>query len=227
MKKIILITQYYEDDDPMRQAEMELALTRNYANSHIHSIHLMMKQEDSFSRFEGYKIHPRYSLKKRAKFLDAFRLARRLERDDAIYVVANSDIYFDDTIQYLHNINYSDHMYVVTRKDLEKDGSIVPAKEYTIDGKKVKQHPAFSYDAWVFDNSIFETQFNKNFYMGVFNAECRLSEEATNAGVKMFNLHNHVNAVHVHWSDKRKTEIEGLVGLKGYEGGFFQMKDLP
>jgi hypothetical protein len=222
MRDILLITQYYNESDAMRQAEMELCLKKNLENEQIHSVHLMVNDYVK-GYFGGAKINPHYILPNRAKFKHAFDLAKSIGRNDCIYVIANSDIYFDESIVNLRDGVEPRSVAVVTRRDLERDWTLSNAKSYKIGEKTVKQDPKFSYDAWAFDSSIFESNFENDFYMGVFNAECRLSEEILKANINMYNLDKRVNAIHVHWSEKRKTRIGDFEGLNGYDGGYFDM----
>ena len=83
LRKIILITQYYNEADAMRQAEMELALSKNIQNKHIHSVNLIMNN-DVLRVFEGHKVFTRHVIKERATFQDLFRVAERMQRDDTL-----------------------------------------------------------------------------------------------------------------------------------------------
>jgi hypothetical protein len=198
----VLLTQYYEDSSPMRQAENDLALKMNLANPLFRKIVLFMERDVPF--YFGTDRIERVVINDRMHFGDAFE---HMRGKPGIKVVANSDIYFDGTLGRVADFGLDGRMYAVTRRDLEYDKFEVVLAKPTF---MMPIEPIWSHDAWMYRDDL--PEFKSDYYLGVWGCEAEMSNAAMRAGVKVLNVFRYVNAIHVHWSVKRNWTD----GLKTY-----------
>src|SRR5688572_14020871 len=128
-----LLVAFYDDPDPVRAAELAECLRRNAAHPGIAAIHVL-----------GVAGAPFVDRK-----LQVVPLARRLTYRDALdhaaralpglpAILANADIYFDETLAALDGLDLAGRMVCLSRWDVHGDG--------------VSRHFAHagSQDAWMF-----------------------------------------------------------------------------
>lgn len=115
-----IVTSYYRSEYPQRQKELDDCLLKNVENPHIKSIHLLNDQ-----------IYPLEFLPDHNKIIQVVveeDHKKRLGFDYAIqyintnlinekYILTNSDIYFDDTLNLIKDYDFTNKVMALTRYD--------------------------------------------------------------------------------------------------------------
>lgn len=169
MNKINVYQRYYIDQHPERNQELEFCYTKNISNPHIHFV-LVNSSE-------------------RMKYSDFIVLINKSTGSEDINVIANSDIYFNDTVQLIHQIK-KNQAYVLSRWDQKPNGDIVHFDR------------SDSQDVWAFRGPI-RTNFEAGFLLGYRGCDNRLAYELQRAGYEVLNPSKSIQTIHVHNSNVR------------------------
>jgi len=164
---INLYTSSYTTSNPQRNLELEFCYNQNKANSHINNIFLIASQT-------------------KITFSKLFEKVNETSGEDDINIIANSDIYFNNSIA--HSLNmHKDHVYALSRWNNNKRGLI-------------RAKAVGSADAWIFrgKKSIYS-----DFYTGYWGCDGRLGYEIIKAGNKLYNPSLTIKAIHLHQSNIR------------------------
>ncbi|MDE2105796.1 MAG: hypothetical protein KGL39_51705, partial [Patescibacteria group bacterium] len=164
---ITLFVNTYRDPDPVRDAELEAVRSFNRGNSAIATTVDL--------------IGPRLA------FGELFREVNLVGHDQQVVVVANADIYFDQSIAAAADIA-AGHAYALTRWDDCHDGIRLFADE--------KGTPRCdSQDAWIFRAPIRPELIEAcNFTLGVRGCDNRLAYEIAKAGYTVSNQSKSIRA---------------------------------
>jgi hypothetical protein len=194
---IILIQNWFLSKDADRNKDFYHCLEMNIKNKHITKI--IMLCEDNLN-IDNKKITKIKS--SRAKIKDCLIHANK----EGINIIANLDIYFDETIKYINQISENE-CYALSRYDL-------------INEELVPFHRRDSQDSWVFKYKKLNNSVG-DYYLGLPGSDSRLCFELS----KYYEITNPcktIKSVHVHcngsrWPEKRKyTEKERLIGAYRY-----------
>ena len=102
-QKIILICQFFIPKNEERYKEVKDTLKRNVENKNINTILLL--NEKIYSKEEmgidNEKIK-QLNIGKRMSYYDAFKQIQKEIEGKGYYIIANNDIFFDDTISNVH-----------------------------------------------------------------------------------------------------------------------------
>jgi len=203
---IILFTQYYVCDEQTRNNIM-YCLDKNINNHLIDEIVILYDQEDveeylkeiaaSSNKIRIAKINERLTFKQ------WFDLSSQ-EYPKHIKVLANSDIYFDHTIDFLRSLDYrEDILYSCSRLDLDESGNIVASRISNSENSPLINNYT-SQDCWVFKEKLLP--FNSDFMLGYENCDVFLKDNCLSSGCHYLNLFGRLNCIHV---DRRPTKIRG------------------
>lgn len=179
---IHLITSYFVDKNPERQAEINRCLKNNVDNSDINLITIIQDTYKDVSLFSKTKItyaHER----------PTFDLFFHYAKPDCWNVIANSDIYFDETIKLLEQRNTNEFV-ALCRYDVGKKGKA------TFLNRRDAQ------DAWAFYGKPKES-LKADFYQGVPGCDNVLLYNAKKAGYAISNPSLTIKAYHLHNSGIR------------------------
>jgi len=199
---MILLTGSYYEADAHRRGELMECLRRNVENERLHEIHLFA--EDPVSPGTSPLKPPLPSEKirmvshgRRVTFQSLFHYANRNRAGERV-IIANADIYFDDTLKLLDGYDLSSQLLCLSRWDVHADGSV-----------HFFEQPA-SHDAWIFQPPI--PEFPCEFYLGLLGCDGRLAWEAENSGLRTLNPSRSLRANHLHLSQVRRYKWEWLPG---------------
>ena len=170
-----LFTSYWQSD---RQQELEYCLRKNIDNPLISIIYLFC--ENAYPNVESNKI-AFIDINRPPTYADYF--AKINEVNPPRSIIANSDIYFKESIKYALNIK-PDECYALSRYD------ILP------DGKKFFKRKD-SQDAWIFAGQIKENVYS-DFQLGILGCDNRIAHELQQAGYKVTNPSKTIKGYHVH-----------------------------
>lgn len=190
-----LITQFYIDKDENRQREIVKTLQLNVHNNAIHKIYLLNERlyTDSELGVVSDKII-QIILNRRVSFKDIFQSIENVNIKGYI-VIANSDIFFDKTIDRLNQYDL-------------KDKNILTLCRYEyLNNKSLKQSQLFhngrpdSQDVWIFhsDNNI-KQEHRKifDFMMGKPGCDNKLIYLFNILGYMCYNEPNIIKTYHYH-----------------------------
>jgi len=186
-----LYTTYYLDEE--RQKELDTCLLKNVENSLIDNIYLFLEQDLSSPLLNNPKIK-RLSYGIRPPFTYFFKIINRVSGNDDINIIANSDIYFDDTLSVINTYSMRDTCLALSRWDIEPDGSCVHR-----DRKD-------SQDSWIFKGKT-KVNFDIPFTMGVAGCDNKLAYLLS----ELYNIYNPSKSIvsyHLHTTEKRTYKRE-------------------
>ena len=183
---INLMVPYYGDTLPARQEELDYCIVRNTENPHVARVFLFMEGTPDTSRFASPKV-TEVSIGRRMTYEDGFRSANA-ELRGQLCIIANTDIYFDESLRYLSGLNMERRCFCLSRYDVQADGSAA-----------LVEHSGM--DAWIFVAPI--TGVRSDFPLGVQNCDLRIAYELHRGGYAVSNPNRLITAWHLHTSGKR------------------------
>ena len=145
--KTILVTQYFMPKDQKRVSELQCVMRKNAECEAIDEIHLLNERTYSLEEL-GLEQSQAIKIKqivrnKRLQYSDFFEYTNQLE--DCYVVLANSDIFFDDTLRNVRGMDFDSHPMCQCLLRFDCKGSPPTFSESTLFGPRVD-----SQDAWIF-----------------------------------------------------------------------------
>lgn len=147
---MILITQIY-NNNKVRYNEMIKALKFNCKNRIIDKIILLNEKKLNLD-----SISPKIKqiiIGKRLTYKIAFDYSNNNFDENNIIILANSDIWFDNSIEIINRCNMVNKVFALSRYDFTSTGNYVFFNNFK------------SQDCWIYQNPI-KLQFPHNFYLG-------------------------------------------------------------
>jgi hypothetical protein len=177
-----LYTSYYQDKDAKRQKELLHCLEKNIENPLIDNIFLIVEGEVKLP-INGKLIIIEANRPTYRNFFDLINDTVTSPND--ISILANTDIYFNDTLQLIDL--REKQCIALSRWDKRKDGLRLHNERY-------------SQDTWIFKGKIRNVRFC-DFYLGIPGCDNRIAYELNRAGYRLFNPANKIQSIHYHQSD--------------------------
>ena len=156
---MILITQIY-NNNKVRYNEMIKALKLNCKNRIINKIILLNEKKLNLD-----SISPKIKqiiIGKRLTYKIAFDYSNNNFDENNIIILANSDIWFDNSIEIINRCNMVNKVFALSRYDF------TPNKDYVFFNNFKSQ------DCWIYQNPI-KLQFPHNFYLGYPGCDNRIA----------------------------------------------------
>lgn len=187
-----LFLSHYSEPDAARQAELCSALARNLENPLIDAVWLLdEKGSVCVDVAEAPKIRQIPCLK-RPGFDQFFEAIALHSGENDINILANSDIFFDESLSVAAGIG-ADDCYALSRWD-------------TDDVEPILFNTPDSQDAWIFRGpprrALIEA--SRSFAPGVGGCDNRLAYEFEKAGYRVSNPSKSIRALHLHKSGVRR-----------------------
>jgi len=184
---INLILQYYKDNDPHRQNELDICLAKNLQNPFITHVHLLTESKYTLCHFPNSEKIIQTVINKRLTYQDAFEYANSISIE-TIWIVANADIFFDGTLSYLEASILEKQVYALTRHEIDNTGSIrLLAPKYS--------HG--SQDAWIFKTPVPIDRMSASVQLGVPFCDHRIAYEFINIGFVVSNPSKLIKCMHL------------------------------
>ena len=183
VRDIVLLVPWYVDKNHKRQVELELALKKNLSNPYISRVVLFHEKQDTVPEGAGSWI-----TKTRTQYKDCYDYANRYCIGQTV-IVANADIYFDETLKALAGVDMKEQALCLTRHELLQGGKLA----------RTANDGGYCQDAWIFKAPIDawgEYQF------GRIGCDNRTAYELGRTR-KLSNPCYTVRAIHVHHSEIR------------------------
>jgi hypothetical protein len=220
---INLFTSYYHNKD--RDKEFKFCLEKNLENKHISKV--IVFEEDKLDIYHDKLVRvdgPRPTYQDYFNVTDSY--------PDDVNVIANSDIFFNETIQIAETINQN-ICYAITRHEWRNGRGI---EFQAAHGKQVD--PSWSQDAWVFkgkiritgcdvvmaenlENHAYDTI---KFYLGIGGCDNVIARRIYNAGYVLHNPYLQIHALHVHKTHRRPKYSHRMTGTRSQWGGLMKVK---
>ncbi len=187
-----LLVSYYDANTPERQKEIDYCMDHNCNNPQFTTIYNLGKPYS-----HPKVINLNYD---RPTYQDFINEANKAGGNYT--VIANSDIYFDTTINWIHQVDMTGHLIALCRYDVD---SVWRYKLFPY---------AHSQDVWIFKGKIkIDTC---DYVLGVPGCDNRFAYDAMMHGYKVVNPAKDILTFHLHNSSERNyTEANRLHG--GYK----------
>lgn len=197
----MLLVGHYEEPDPARGAEYAECLRRNCEIPCIEQVQRFI-ETSTWQQVDHPKVHNVHH-GHRAKFEELFAYSNR-ELGGHICIIANSDIFFDDTLSQLTEYDFTNQLLAISRWNLATNGETLLAK-----GSEGTQ------DVWIFRAPI--VWFPANWHFGVMACDGRIVHEARKAGLEVRNPCLSIKATHLHLSAVHTYDVNIVVpGPSGF-----------
>jgi len=215
--KFILVTTYYKSHDKQRQKELDKTLYLNVNNKNISKIYLLndkiyeLNENVKYSKkIEQIIINnnPKYKL----KFNDAIQFINS-KPSNHLYILANSDIYFDDSLQKIKKNNMENKLYALLRYDIDDNNNsnlLIETDKNRDNYGKPNNH---SQDTWIFKNPLNINLNNINFALGTYGCDNMFANAAYNSNILLENPSLDIYTYHLHQSNVRTySNDDKLIG---------------
>ncbi len=200
---IRVFTSSYLEPSETRCYELLRCLKTNLNLTWIQAVHVFLEGNKS-----EHLSHPKAvwrSVKTRPTYQDFFTWANsQITTTDNVSIIANSDIYFDETIMPLAKSLKTNQCAALSRWDVRPDGSA------TLFDRNDSQ------DVWIFRGKIRPVV--SDYLMGVPRCDNRLLYELRQAGYEVINPAFSVRAFHLHAGER--TEYPGQINGPHVEGPY-------
>jgi hypothetical protein len=214
--RINLVVQYYRCSDPDRKKEIDFCLSANLDNRFIDKVHLLVEEEMDTTAFPSQGKILQVVIGERMTFERVFLYANDVDPEGFdIWITSNADIYFDETLQYLHDADLKRVVFALTRHDVQKDGTITPVHEDFAHGCQ---------DSWVFRTPVDTGKMFTRFNLGVPGCDGRIVYEFIKACYKVINPSLRIIAYHLDLTresdiHERNAEYFQVMNEEGYSRG--------
>lgn len=192
---VYLFTNFYNSDNLARQEEINECLSRNIENPMIDRIYIVAESAGiNFYDLDNFKKVEKIIYPKRPTFSYLFQLANTMIVQNDITIIANSDIYFEESaISLISNYLQPRNCFALSRWDLGPDG--IPKLFERAD----------SQDSWIFRGPV---SFIKNcdFFLGRPGCDNAISERIEAAGYTIQNPSFDIRSIHLHNSGVRSYD---------------------
>lgn len=182
-----LLVEWYADPAPARLAELRSAFMENLGNEHFADVRAFGSIAD-LARLPDHKRLVKVPSPQRMTFARFFDYASG-NLSGTVCVIANADIYFDDSLGMLATVDLEQQMLTLTRWDVQADG------------RSVFLGRPDSADAWVFRPPVSIPRCE--FHLGKPGCDNRIAYLADEAGYIVSNPSLTVVAHHLHLSGQR------------------------
>lgn len=204
--KIILITQYYEPNNEERKIEIKDCLINNSKNKLIDEIHLFVEKDYdlNFVNLDKIKI---IHIDKQLSFKKSFDYSNEYFDSDNTIILANSDIYFNNTLNQIRDLNYDKYFYALSRHNIDENNKL-----------KLQDKPEWSQDVWIWKTPI-KVEYNRingsDFFkendgviLGIGACDNRIIRIMKESGYNVKNIGNKIQCIHNHKNDYRNWDSD-------------------
>ena len=192
--RVLLFTSYFDTGHAGRQRELNTCLNENIQNKNIDQIYVV---HESGEMPQSSKVTTRNG--SRPSYRELVDWANEVSQPEDVVVIANSDIYFDDTILWPFKAVMSRTMIALSRWDMMPTG----------------HRRLFAYehsqDTWMFKGKI--NIDGGDYYFGLPGCDNRFAYDANQSGYRVVNPAKDIITYHVHNTNHRHyTQSDRLEG---------------
>lgn len=206
VSEVCLIVTLYNEENRRRCQEYIECLKNNLNSGQFSQIVVLFEQESKkvesspipFLLSKVMEIQPKYSdvlriekIDFRPTYNDIFEFANNALERKTIVVVANADIFFDETLSKVKQIYFEGTFLVLSRRELNKGSSLI--REY-----KNGLPNYFSADSWIFQAPL-EQDFRADYKIGTFFCDSFLNNQLSKSlNYVTYNPCFSINSHHLH-----------------------------
>jgi predicted O-linked N-acetylglucosamine transferase (SPINDLY family) len=209
--ELYLLIQYYIPDSIDRSKELNKCLFNNLMNDAFTELHIFTETQIDFK-----KILTEYNSDITDKYINKIKqivINKRLTYKIAFNYInthltnktctlSNTDIYFDNTINYIFDINLTNIVFAMTRYDVDNDGY---SKIFTHTGRF--GNPCIdSQDVWVFQSPLPDNLINNNdcdFELGQWGCDNSIAAILYKSGLEILNPCKTIKTYHLDLTETR------------------------
>lgn len=186
-----LIIEYYTPKNEHRNNEYLFCIEKNIESKLFEEIHVFVEEGSELPKnlTENLKVH----LDERKTFQDLFDFCNT-NFPNEICIISNTDIIFDETINYINSNNIDGRFLCLTRWDVLPDGNM----RFFENQSGISY---FSQDSWIFKTPI--PIDNADFFMGKPGCDNKLAYIADQAKMDVRNPSKGIITKHIHTSNYR------------------------
>jgi len=201
---MILITTYYISTKVLRQKELQKCLIKNCKNEYIEKIYLLNDNYYDMSFLENDSKIIQIIIKgPKLNFKDAIQFINENLQDN-ICILANSDIYFDNSLSKIKTMD--NKFYALLRHDEDESANKNLFKLYNYPRDD-------SQDAWIFQSPLNINLDEIDFNFGTLGCDNIFANKVYEANLELSNPCYDIIITHVHLSEIRTYSEE--TRLKG------------
>ena len=213
-KPIILITQFFITNNTTRQYELNNCLTLNILNNNIDTILLLTEEFIDIKKYLTLDINIKTLLKVRQiiinKRLTLYTALEYCNKDNHIYIISNSDIFFNNTLNIIKTVNLNNKVFALSRYDLldnYKHNKSNQIKIFTHDGNY--GNPVIdSHDVWICNN--IKNDIRLDIPLGTCGIDNIANYIFTENGYEVINPLFDIQIIHYHLDLSRNDTINGI-----------------
>lgn len=206
---IILIQQYYVPDDKMRRKEINYCLKKNVSSGLFDKIVLL--NEKMYDKYDCSVIDndvvEQVIIGSRLTYFKAMDFAKKSLPQYSYVVLANSDIYFNNTLNSMLKLNMEKTFLALLRFDLKGDLFDKDYQDIHIFGPR-----ADSQDTWIWQNT---PQFNPkpeaDFPLGKKGCDNAITSIFLKQKYRVLNPAFSIQTIHVHMSEMRTYSQKEII----------------
>jgi len=201
-----LITSYYETSTEERQQELKQCLIHNAKNPHIKKIYLLnpaifnldFVEEEYKPKIVQHLVNDEN--RNRLYFDFAVKFINENTVDENC-ILSNSDIYFDDTLRFLENYDFTKNVFVLAKYDNDL----------------ISSGATCSQDSWMFKSPLNIDLSKLKFQFGVPGCDNIFAGLMHLHGYKVYNPALSIKSHHLHASNYRNySEANRIHGYYGF-----------
>lgn len=182
--KTLLFTSYFDSGSPQRNRELLTCLTNNLKHEAIDTVYVLSPIDVPLTH-EKLRVIP----SSRPTYKSMIAHANSVSGNDDIIVIANSDIYFDHTVNWPHQLPMQNTLIALSRWDVYPNGT-----------KRLFAYE-HSQDAWIFKGKI--DLEGGDYYFGLPGCDNRFAFDANASGYRVRNTAKDILAYHLHNTNHR------------------------
>ncbi len=226
---IWLFTQYFRHENNRRYKEIKESFANNYKCNNIDKIVLINEKDYSDEWSNIITDHNRVLqivTGKRLTYYDFFKTVCDIAPDNCIVILANADIYFDNTLNDINKLNMSDKMMALLRWDVQ---------QYRDDPPKLFGPRPDSQDSWIFLSDSIKSRTwdpsNFNYQLGMPGCDNRLLADIIRMKFLIANPALTIKSYHIHTTNIRNytpaNKVESPIYVFITPTNILDMKHLP
>ncbi|NJL20895.1 MAG: tetratricopeptide repeat protein [Leptolyngbyaceae cyanobacterium SM1_3_5] len=214
--KIVVFMPYYKAKFAERQDEYISCLRKNIECCEIEKIYLLI-DDGHEPEIRGQKVEI-INTPSRPTYLDWVELTKKYCREE-ISVLANTDIYFDESVSRLRELFSADPTGFVSLSRYEKEGS----------KQTLHSNPHWSQDVWAISGKYeFSESFKQSLIIPLGTPRCdnKIAYLFSIHGSKIYNPCYHIRTIHVHETQLRNYDKKGDTTILGATAWVYPSKEI-
>lgn len=217
--KIYLFTQYFIHSDAERQKEIKYCLKENVRKGYFSKIYLLNEriytyEEMGLTEEEFADKVVQIDIVHRMKYADVMRVVER-ENLQGYITIANSDIFFDETIRFVRKscLTQRKSVYALLRYEYDVNTKLRQSKIFTFMNSDKPRYD--SQDVWIYHTSKMEVNDElmelSDIELGKPGCDNKISMVFNYCGYICYNVPRNVRTYHYHTTQVRNYSAKDVI----------------